>query len=71
MGYLARGTWVDEWYDTASSGGRFVRQDSRFRSRVRRGGDHPPEPGRSSVCFVGLSVGQPDHDLPCAQGPQG
>ncbi len=28
MGYLARGTWVDEWYDTASSGGRFVRQDS-------------------------------------------
>src|SRR5215471_8180739 len=46
MGYLARGTWVDEWYDTASSGGRFVRQDSRFRSWVRQGGDYPPEPGR-------------------------
>ena len=46
MGYLARGTWVDEWYDTASSGGRFVRQDSRFRSSVRQGGDYPPEPGR-------------------------
>jgi glutathionyl-hydroquinone reductase len=46
MGYLARGTWVDEWYDTASSGGRFVRWDSRFRSSVRRGGDYPPEPGR-------------------------
>jgi glutathionyl-hydroquinone reductase len=46
MGYLARGTWVDEWYDTASSGGRFVRQDSGFRSCVRRGGDYPPEPDR-------------------------
>jgi glutathionyl-hydroquinone reductase len=46
MGYLARGTWIDEWYDTASSGGRFVRQDSRFRSLVRQGGDYPPEPGR-------------------------
>jgi glutathionyl-hydroquinone reductase len=58
MGYLARGTWIDEWYDTASSGGRFVRQDSRFRSRVRQGGDYPPRSGPlSSVCFVGLSVG--------------
>jgi len=46
MGYLARGTWVDEWYDTASSAGRFVRQDSRFRSWVRQGGDYPPESGR-------------------------
>ena len=46
MGYLSRGTWMDEWYDTASSGGRFVRQDSRFRSRVSQGGDYPPEPGR-------------------------
>jgi putative glutathione S-transferase len=27
MGYLQRGTWVDQWYDTASTGGRFVRQD--------------------------------------------
>ena len=36
MGYLARGTWVDDWYDTASSGGRFVRQDSRFRAGLVR-----------------------------------
>jgi putative glutathione S-transferase len=33
-------------YDTSSSGGRFVRQDTRFRASVARGGDHPPEPGR-------------------------
>jgi glutathionyl-hydroquinone reductase len=46
MGYLQRGTWVDEWYDTASSGGRFVRQDSRFRSWVGQDGDYPPEAGR-------------------------
>jgi putative glutathione S-transferase len=46
MGYLAHGMWMDEWYDTASSGGRFVRQDSRFRSWIRADGDYPPEPGR-------------------------
>jgi putative glutathione S-transferase len=46
MGYLAHGTWVDEWYDTASSGGRFVRQDSRFRAWLGQDEDHPPEAGR-------------------------
>jgi glutathionyl-hydroquinone reductase len=46
MGYVARGAWVDGWYDTAASGGRFVRQDARFRSWIAPGGDHPPEPGR-------------------------
>jgi len=46
MGYLARGTWVDQWYDTASSGGRFVRQDSRFRSWIGQDRDYPPEAGR-------------------------
>jgi len=46
MGYLQRGTWVDQWYDTASSGGRFVRQDSRFRTWLGQGGDYSPEAGR-------------------------
>jgi glutathionyl-hydroquinone reductase len=46
MGYLQRGTWVDEWYDTASTGGRFVRQDSRFRSWIGQDRDYPPEAGR-------------------------
>ncbi len=46
MGYLARGRWVDEWYDTASTGGRFVRQDARFRSWMSEGGEFSPEPGR-------------------------
>jgi putative glutathione S-transferase len=46
MGYLAHGTWVDEWYDTASSGGQFVRQDSRFRAWLGPDGDYSPEAGR-------------------------
>ena len=46
MGYVARGKWVDQWYDTAATGGRFVRQDARFRSWIKEGGDFPPEPGR-------------------------
>jgi glutathionyl-hydroquinone reductase len=45
-GLSARGTWVDQWYDTASSGGRFVRQDSRFRSWIGQDRDYPPEAGR-------------------------
>jgi putative glutathione S-transferase len=50
MGYLQRGTWVDQWYDTASSGGRFVRQDSRFRSWIGQDRDLPPEAGRYHLC---------------------
>jgi glutathionyl-hydroquinone reductase len=46
MGYLERGTWVDQWYDTASSGGSFVRQDSRFRAWLDQRGDYSPEAGR-------------------------
>lgn len=46
MGYLTRGKWVDQWYDTASSGGRFVRQDSRFRSWVGEDGEFLPAAGR-------------------------
>jgi glutathionyl-hydroquinone reductase len=46
MGYLRHGAWVDEWYDTAASGGRFLRQDARFRAWISRDGDVVPEPGR-------------------------
>jgi putative glutathione S-transferase len=46
MGYVRHGAWVDEWYDTAATGGRFERQDARFRSWIAPGGDFPPEPGR-------------------------
>lgn len=31
MGQLVKGEWRDEWYDTKSTGGKFVRQDAAFR----------------------------------------
>lgn len=34
MGLLVEGKWVDQWYDTKSSGGKFVRQDSSFRDLI-------------------------------------
>lgn len=47
MGRLIDGEWVDQWYDTKSTGGRFERQGSRFREWVRRGDPkHPAVPGR-------------------------
>ncbi len=54
MGLLVDGKWHDRWYDTESTGGRFVRQDSAFRSWVTPDGSPGPsgdggfaaEPGR-------------------------
>ena len=34
MGKLMDGVWRDDWYDTKSTGGRFVRKQSQFRSWV-------------------------------------
>ena len=34
MGLLVEGVWRDQWYDTESSGGKFIRQDAGFRSWV-------------------------------------
>lgn len=38
MGLLQKGKWVDQWYDTKTSGGEFRRQDSRFRSWISADG---------------------------------
>ena len=48
MGLLVEGKWQDQWYDTASSGGRFVRQESQFRHWISSdaGSEFQPEPGR-------------------------
>ena len=43
MGLLAGGQWVDQWYDTKSTGGRFVRSQAQFRNWVTRDGG--PGPG--------------------------
>lgn len=42
MGLLVDGNWVDEWYDTKSTGGRFVRKESQFRNWVTADGSAGP-----------------------------
>lgn len=62
MGLLVDGIWHDEWYDTASSGGRFVRKDSAYRNWVTSDGAPGPsgesgfraEPGRYHL-YVSLA----------------
>jgi len=38
MGLLVDGKWRDQWYDTKSTGGRFVRKEAQFRDRVTADG---------------------------------
>lgn len=42
MGLLQNGEWVDQWYDTKSSGGRFVRKAPQFRSWITPDGAAGP-----------------------------
>ena len=34
MGYLDEGVWKDQWYDTKSTGGKFVRTTAKFRNWI-------------------------------------
>ncbi len=62
MGLLIDGQWHDQWYDTASTGGRFVRTDAKFRHWVTADGQPGPsgqggfkaEPGRYHL-YVSLA----------------
>lgn len=42
MGLLIDGTWHDQWYDTAGTGGRFVRSDAQFRNWITADGRPGP-----------------------------
>ena len=42
MGLLIDGAWHDQWYDTKSSGGRFVRPSTRFRNWITPDGAPGP-----------------------------
>ena len=53
MGLLVDGQWYDEWYDTASTGGEYIRQDSQFRHRIGEPG-FEAEAGRYHL-FVSLA----------------
>lgn len=62
MGMLVDGKWHDVWYDTAATGGRFVRSDSQFRNWITTDGSAGPsgeggfkaEPGRYHL-YVSLA----------------
>ena len=42
MGLLQDGKWVDQWYDTKSTGGRFVRTSTQFRNWITKDGSAGP-----------------------------
>ena len=62
MGMLVEGTWQDVWYDTMSTGGKFVRSTAPFRNWVTADGSAGPsgeggfaaEPGRYRL-YVSLA----------------
>ena len=56
MGLLVEGKWRDQWYETKSSGGRYVRKESAFRNWVRADGStaFAPESGRYHL-YVSLA----------------
>ncbi|PWS56174.1 glutathione S-transferase family protein [Pseudoalteromonas sp. meg-B1] len=56
MGLLVNGEWVDKWYDTEKSDGKFVRQDSRFRDTIssEQNSKFKPEAGRYHL-YVSLA----------------
>ena len=51
---LVDGHWVDKGYDTAATGGRFVRSETSFRSTLAAGGPYPPAVGRYHL-YVSLA----------------
>ncbi len=56
MGKLVEGVWHDVWYDTKSSGGKFVREDAGFRNWIENSTDaqFKPEAGRYHL-YVSLA----------------
>jgi putative glutathione S-transferase len=42
MGLLQDGKWVDQWYETKASGGRFVRKAPQFRNWITADGAPGP-----------------------------
>lgn len=53
MGKLVEGVWHDVWYETKSSGGKFVREDAGFRNWIKNKPDatFQPESSRFTICM--------------------
>ncbi|MCH7517625.1 MAG: glutathione S-transferase family protein [Candidatus Dadabacteria bacterium] len=56
MGLLVEGKWQDKWYDTKSTGGRFVRRESQFRDWITADGSSgfKAEPDRYHI-YISLA----------------
>lgn len=56
MGLLVEGKWVDKWYDTKSTGGKFVRTVTQFRNKITPEGEtgYKAEKGRYHL-YVSLA----------------
>jgi len=56
MGLLVDGVWHDQWYDTKKTGGKFVREQSKFRCSLEGGETcpYPPDSGRYHL-YVSLA----------------
>lgn len=56
MGLIVDGQWVDKWYDTQKSDGKFIRQDSAYRHIISsdKGNIYQPETGRYHL-YVSLA----------------
>src|SRR6202047_3184607 len=53
MGLLVEGQWHDAWYETKSTGGRFVRKDSAFRNWITADGRAGPTDGEGFEAEAG------------------
>ncbi|EKV01215.1 putative glutathione S-transferase [Leptolyngbya sp. PCC 7375] len=53
MGLLVNGIWQDQWYDTSSTGGRFVRKASQFRNWITPDGAPGPRGAGGFKAAVG------------------
>jgi putative glutathione S-transferase len=54
MGLLVNAEWSTDWYDTKSTNGEYIRQDSQFRNWITKDGLFKPEVGRYHL-YVSLA----------------
>ncbi|WP_022942591.1 glutathione S-transferase family protein [Psychromonas hadalis] len=59
MGLIIEGQWVDKWYDTKSSDGQFVRQDSAYRGVINSSDKSNPYQAESGRYHLYVSLACP------------
>ena len=56
MGLLVDGKWIDKWYDTKASDGKFIRQDAGFRNWITSDGSAGVSGNLASKLKVGDTI---------------